>query len=203
MYILITTILLFIVFTTIALLYVRHLNHFKKEILPKQTLVVRALLETLSSLQIKLTANTALDSESPQVLSLIDIANFIEGRYRYASEYYDQYKVVFKENKNNLIETDMYLSNPDLPPIIKEELQHFKNSSCKSLVPPGSYFIVEALTLYEPAIHQNGLCCGDGEAFQNWLTFKESIDNLQFIVYQWLEEKAGINRHSLETSLLR
>lgn len=191
--VLLCAIALFILLTWFSVLYIRKKNYFKKHILPLQVIVVNALVEDLDTSKIKLSVCAGSDVESPQSFNLFEIARFVDENYRFSNEIYDDYGLLFTKDNTQILNFDKYISNPVLPKDIKDELKLFYNKEFRSSVKPSKPFFKIDLSHEAPVNTENTkeFCEGTGEAFENWATFKESADNLEFVIDQWIKENSG------------
>ncbi len=195
--VLICTILLFIVIAWLSFLYVKKINYFRKHIVPQQLKLVDALHEELESSKIKLSVCVGSDIENPQKFTLFEIAKFVEDNYRLSSEMYDNYDILFTTDNSQLLNFDTYITNPLLPKDIKEELKLFHNGAFKSHEKSSKpFFKIELPEESISAENTGNLYHGTGEAFENWATFKESADNLSFLIDQWIRENSIHQRQS-------
>ena len=188
--VLIAVLLLLSLLTWLVIIYIRKTNHFKKYILPEQISLVNDLIKEIDEAKLQLSVCAGSDAERPQSFTLFEIARFIDDDYRFSNELYDEYGIFFADNKNQLIDFNKYITNPLFPKDIREELKIFYNPEFKVQIRPfAPFFKVDiAQEIADVKDSMREFFKGTGEAFENWVTFKESADNLKFMINQWINK---------------
>ncbi|MCK6649514.1 MAG: hypothetical protein L6Q66_07650 [Bacteroidia bacterium] len=192
---------MFLLLTTIAgiLAGVAIYNYYhkkaqqKKSLYPLQKKLVLELIHDLKSSKIDVILSSKNREDSSVQLTLFEAKNFIDNRRELAREKYDDLPLLFTNNYSQILDFRKYMGNKYLPVDILDELRNFYNTKYSMIHPDEPYFIVLTDSSSEnksTANMQEGLHCGNGEAFDSWITFKESAANLNFVIAQWIRENA-------------
>lgn len=165
----------------------------KRSLYPLQKELVLELIQDLKSSAIDIILSSKDREDSSVQLTLFEAKNFIDNRRELAREKYDDLRLLFTNNYSQILDFSKYMDNKCLPEDIRDELRNFYNTKYSVVHPDEPYFIVLADSGSETdysANLQEGLHIGNGEAFDSWLTFKESAGNLNFVIAQWIRENA-------------
>jgi len=179
-----------------ALIFVFHKWRQKKRkyVYPKQKEIILELIKDLNSSKIDIILSKIGPDDSSVLLTLFEARKFLNNKRELSLEQYDDYKLFFSENNNQVVDFKKY-SNKFLPDEILTELENFYNAHYTRVYPTGLYFIVVLESRQEnwdTEDNSTGLFTGNGRAFETWLNFKESADNLSYVITQWIRENCEL-----------
>lgn len=187
-------IIIAIILASIAIYsYYQKKSQQKKSLYPLQKKLVTELIQDLKSSAIDIILSSKDREDSSVQLTLFEAKNFIDNRRELAREKYNDLPLYFTNNYTQILDFRKYMDNKFLPEEIVDELRNFYNTKYSSVHPDEAYFIVLADSSSETDSSlnlQEGLHSGNGEAFDSWITFKESATNLNFVIAQWIRENA-------------
>ncbi|MEO6303681.1 MAG: hypothetical protein ABIP51_10985 [Bacteroidia bacterium] len=183
-----------ILVSLIALFYHRKQKREKKEILPEQIKSVHELIDDINSFKIEVLIigeeDDLLENGNRfKGLTLFEIGNCLDNKNDLSYEEYDEYDVYIEESVllNNITK---YLGYTSLPSEIKTEISSFmpgKQGERKQPI-PRSVILLPVNKIKSNDVKSQKYIKQDAEAFDSWLTFKESSHSLHFVIYQWLKE---------------
>jgi hypothetical protein len=167
----------------------------KKDFYPSQKLLLLELINDLKTSKVDVILSKEGPEDSSATLTLFEAKNFIDNGRELSHEKYDDYKLFFTDDSSQVIDFKKYIYSRYLPDEVLDDLKRFYNSEFIKADPTGLYFIVITETGQETTAKENneGLLSGDGEAFESWLTFKESAYNLNFVIGQWIRDNCELN----------
>ncbi len=157
-----------------------------KDLYPLQVKVLSELLNEIRTHKIFLYRMQNARPEEIGAITMTEAANNLEGTEELAKEIYDDHKLLFSEGVDPFPGLSKYIGNGILPKNIRTELKDFHstrferarigNSPCFVLAPVGHPLQGEVLVQ------------GNADAFDSWLTFKEHVHNIEYLVQQWVVE---------------
>ena len=154
------------------------------------------LIEDLKSISFGVALSHNGPEDSSIHLSLFEAKKFLDNKRELAREKYDDYIVCFSEKTKTLFDFKKYLDNEFLPDEVSEELKHFQNTEYTIIDSKNPYLIILTENNSEKLHGRESkeiLFQGNGEAFDSWLTFKESAHNLNYVIGQWIRENGELN----------
>jgi len=165
---------------------------YNKQLLPQQTQLVNELISNLQAATMVFEFQNDKYFESPLKCTLFDLVKFLDGKHRLSKEKYDDYQLFFANKTKQLLDFNKYLNNAVLPKVIKEELKAFQNTTFKKVSAKTSnffkiYFPENDGTISSSELSGN-LYEGNEDAYDTWLTLKESAHSLCFVLEQWMNE---------------
>ena len=162
-----------------------------KESLPFQKSLVLELIHEIKTTELDIILSKKGPPDSSVVLTLFTAKNYIENKRELSLETYQDYKLYFTDNYNQVIDFKKYLNNPFIPEEIQLELKKFYNTGYTDVNPMQTYFILITGNDHEienSESKSDGLYAGNGEAFKSWALFKESAHNLSYAIGQWIRD---------------
>ncbi|MBA2611206.1 MAG: hypothetical protein H0U95_04490 [Bacteroidetes bacterium] len=194
--------LIFIVCLVPVLLLLIHnkLKQHKKSLYPIQKKLIQELINDLKNNKIDVILSEEGPKDSSVTLTLLEAKDLMDTKKELAKEKYDDLSLYFTNNINQIIDLDKYFKDPILPKEIISELQHFHNTYYTKADPTDLYFvIITNFNAKKKKLENVGdiLYTGNAEAFESWLSFKESADNLNYVINQWLKENSTKNEKEM------
>lgn len=181
---------------TLAFLFYSRKKRLDRALYPIRKDLLLELIVDLKQMSFGVTLSKIGPEDCSIQLSLFEAKNFLDNKRELAREKYDDYVVCFSDTGKALFNFREYIENKFLPKEVAEELKHFQNTEYALVDPKNPYLII--LTENDPDTiytEENGeiLFQGNGEAFDSWLTFKESSHNLNYVIGQWIRENGELN----------
>ncbi len=169
----------------------------RKKAYPAQRRLVRALVEDLKNSRLDLILMEDNASNYSLTLSLFGIKNFLDNGRKLSRAKYDDHPLFFTDDSSQMINFEKYIHHKALPRPILRELLDFRNTAYTPVEAGNPCFIIitDTVAATSPAEGKTGeLFSGNAEAFESWLSFKESAHSLNYVIRQWMRENRGLRK---------
>lgn len=198
-------IFIFVLIAVSSCLYIYKKIKHKQKILPQQrNLLFHLILDLQKKRHDVLFFNNG-SATKPITFSLLDKHIFLNRKHEPLKAKHDDHRILFTNATEQVIDFDKYIKSDFFPKEISDELKLFHNTSYEVIKPPHEYFIIITDVKDETEnykINYDKLYEGNAEAFDSWLTFKESAQNLQYVILQWIRDNGGLKDHQLNIPFL-
>lgn len=192
-------IVVILIFIAIGFYFYNH--HKKSKILPEQILEVKKLVDVLNRSKIEISFCTYDQDVGMTVIEKPASAN-VFGISIFSSEKlyrdFEEDLVLFEPKSNQLFEIKNSVNEKLLPKVILEELSDFYNTKLNVMEfddnddRPLRFVLLESglgkekedLAVNIPDV----ILKGNAVAFESWISLKDHVEELEFVILQWLKD---------------
>ena len=197
-----------IIFATIVFILFR-LNKGRR-ILPTQIAKVNELVHYFNSTRIQIDFSVHdLDYRISKTSETISCSVFGISAYKnkVLNERYEDAIILFDADSNQLFDVEEFINSGLLPKIIVNELSDFLNLKPETYEFSDNSDLATDFVLLKTGVWLgdkiNGdveLMRGDAPAFESWSNLRDGVEQLEFVITQWLENEAKQERKVIETA---
>lgn len=159
-----------------------------KDLYPLQVKVLSELLKEMRTNKMSLYMVHNSKTRELGEITMSEAANNLDGVAELSKEELDDHKLVFAKGADPLPGLSKYIGNGILPKDIRSELKDFHSTRFEKVSIGSSPCIV--LAPIGQALREDVLVQGNADAFESWLTFKERVHNIEYLVQQWVVENS-------------
>ncbi len=198
-----------IIFSSVGLYFYSH--HKKSKILPKQIIEVKELINILNQSELAISFCIYDPDAGVTIIEKPVSVNFFSISKFSSKKLYDDFEddlVLFEGGSNLLFETKGLTNSKMLPKIILDELSDFQNTKLSIMEFDDNddrprRFVAIKSGLWEenkdPEINNSEeFIIGNALAFDNWMNLKDHVEQLEFVISQWLKD-AGIEENEIRS----
>ncbi len=156
----------------------------------EQEIIVNQLFHEIDEMGFKVVQTLNDQTVKTRHLTLKEISLLDETDDDLTDEGYDEAEIIFSGSLQ-IIEFEKYLTNKNLPRIIREELIYFYNSKYTPVQTEAAKSFTIYLVANNTLSGDGKFFQGDGEAFHSWQSLQECAGNLLFVITQWLSENCS------------